>query len=97
MQGCMQGRTRKKPKSARFKQTTVASGIYYYNELNNINTALPPKKFKALIQKVDHYGALPKIFELSENLNPPKQNKRKRNIKVAIPKVKKYPGAPDSH
>ena len=35
------------------------------------------------------------FHSFTEDLNPPKQKRRK--IKVAVPKIKKYPGAPHSY
>ena len=45
---------------------------------------------------MEHYAATPKISKLREDINPPKK-KNKRKIKVTAPKVKKYPGVPDSY
>ena len=35
-----------KPKSTYFKQTAIASGIYYYNKLNNKPLLYPPKNIR---------------------------------------------------
>ena len=44
---------------------------------------------------MDHYGDVQKLSQLREDLTP--LNKKKRKIKVAVPKIKKYPGAPHSY
>ena len=64
--------------------------------MHNDTVALPPKKCKALIQRMKHYAATPKICELRDDLNLPKK-KNKKKIKVLEPKTKKYPGVPDSY
>ena len=66
-----------KLRSTSFKRTAIASRSYSYNKLNIDTVSLNPRKCKALIQIMEHFGAVPKISELNKVLKAPNDKNSK--------------------